>query len=202
MADDELLDVLDERGEPVGVERRDVVHRDGLWHRAFHLWVLSGPDVLLQRRSAAKATHPGMLDATAAGHLGAGEGVLEGGLREVREELGVAYRAPELTELGVWRIEDRVGPGGRLVNREHHHVWAVRDPRPLEGWTALDPVEVDGLVALRLEDLGAYADGAAGPWPARAWDGRRVEAVAVAREEVIPAVHLPELLAALARLPP
>jgi isopentenyldiphosphate isomerase len=52
----ELLEVLDEAGEPTGARKaRAEVHRDGDWHRAFHLWVMH-PDghVLLQRRSRAK----------------------------------------------------------------------------------------------------------------------------------------------------
>ena len=93
----ERLDVLDELGAHVGVERRDVVHRDGLWHRCFHLWVLSGGGVLLQRRAADKDAFGGMLDATAAGHLLAGESVADG-VREAEEELGVAF-APQSVAL-------------------------------------------------------------------------------------------------------
>ena len=200
MVDDELLDVLDEWGAHVGVERRDVVHRDGLWHRGFHLWVVSRGEVLLQRRSAAKQTHPGMLDASAAGHIGAGEAVLAGGLREVAEELGVAYPAEALVPLGVRAVCDRVGPDGRLVNRELQHVYVVRDERPLEAWTALDRVELDGLVALSLADFTALAHGpAGGPWPARAWDGERVTATAVERAEVIDGVYLRVLAIMLER---
>lgn len=182
----ELLDVSDEWGAHLGVERRDVVHRDGLWHHAFHLWVVSGDEVLLQRRSMAKQTHPGLLDATAAGHIGAGETVLAGGMREVREELGVAYPAEALVPLGVRALSDRVGPGERLVNREFQHVYVVADPRPLEDWTALDPEEVDGLVALRLADFTALTHALApGPWAARAWDGRRAATTEVVTSEVI-----------------
>lgn len=187
MADpDELLDVYDEWGAHLGVERRDVVHRDGLWHNGFHLWVVSGDDVLLQRRAAAKQTHPGMLDATAAGHVGAGETIVGGGLREVREELGVTYAPRQLVALGVRTTTDRVGPGGRLVNREFQHVFLAADPRPLAGWTALDDEELDGLVALRLTAFTELTHGLApGPWPGRAWDGAHVRAVQVAAGELI-----------------
>lgn len=200
MADGELLDVYDEFGTHLGVERRDVVHRDGLWHRGFHLWVVSGDDVLLQRRSTAKQTHPGMLDASAAGHIAAGEDVLAGGLREVAEELGVIYPVDALVALGVRAVSDRVGPGGRLVNRELQHVYVVRDDRPLEAWTALDAEELDGLVALALADFTALAHGPGpGPWAAKAWDGERVTATAVARGEVIDGVYLRVLAIMLER---
>ncbi|MBA2348095.1 MAG: NUDIX hydrolase, partial [Solirubrobacterales bacterium] len=76
MADpDERLDVYDELGVHLGVKARGAVHRDGDWHRCVHLWVLSGDAVLLQRRGRHKASWPGALDATAAGHVAAGESV-------------------------------------------------------------------------------------------------------------------------------
>ena len=93
--DDELLDVVDEHGRRLGVKRRGDVHRDGDWHLAFHLWVVRPDGVLLQRRAATKASWPGRLDATAAGHLLAGEAVRDG-LREAEEELGVAYAFDDL----------------------------------------------------------------------------------------------------------
>lgn len=200
VADDELLDVYDEWGAHLGVERRDVVHRDGLWHRGFHLWVVSGDEVLLQRRAAGKQTHPGMLDATAAGHVGAGETIVDGGRREVLEELGVEYPETRLVPLGVRATTDRVGPGGRLVNREFQHVYVVADPRPLEGWTALDHEELDGLVAVRLADFTALTHRlVAGPWPARAWDGTRVTPVEVGAGEVIGPAELRSLAIMLQR---
>jgi isopentenyldiphosphate isomerase len=105
----ELLDVYDELGARTGVARRDVVHRDGLWHRCFHLWILSGDGVLLQRRSPAKEAFGGMLDATAAGHLAAGESVLDGA-REAEEELGVAFAPADLEPLGVRAVVDHPTP--------------------------------------------------------------------------------------------
>ena len=196
----ELLDVYDEWGTHLGVEGRDVVHRDGLWHHGFHLWVVAGDEVLLQRRSARKLTHPGLLDATAAGHIGAGEDVLAGGMREVGEELGVAYPESELVPLGVRAMSDRVGPGDRLVNREFQHVYVVADARPLEAWTALDREELDGLVALALADFTALTHRLApGPWRARAWDGARVSAVELDAAEVLGADALRPLAIMLER---
>jgi isopentenyldiphosphate isomerase len=196
MSDDELLDVLDAGGRRVGTKARGAVHRDGDWHRAFHLWVVDAGGVLLQHRSEAKKAWPGYLDATAAGHLVAGEEVADG-LREVREELGVAYAPAELHALGVHRVDEQDGEG---ANRELQHVFAVRDERALEAWTGFDRTEVDGLVLVGHEGFAALAAGRAGTVPATAWDGARTAAIEVAAREVVPAPYLREIAPALARL--
>ena len=193
----ERLDVLDELGAHVGVERRDVVHRDGLWHRCFHLWVLSGGGVLLQRRAADKDAFAGMLDATAAGHLLAGESVADG-VREAEEELGVAFALDALEDLGERTVVDHPTP--TTTNREHQHVFLVRDDRPLERWTAFDRVEVAGLAWLGLEHFSELVFGTVpGPWPGREWDGRTSADTLVARQELIPATYLPALAIMLER---
>jgi isopentenyldiphosphate isomerase len=192
MADDELLDAFDDRGRHQGVKRRDEVHRDGDWHLAFHLWVVRADGVLLQRRARSKDSWPGRLDATAAGHLLAGEAIRDG-LREVEEELGVAYAFEELAELGVHRVDE-------IANRELQHVFAVRDDRPLEAWTGFDREEVDGLVLVDHDGFAALTAGDDGVVAARAWDGASVEDVAVGAGELVPAPYLEALTPALKRL--
>lgn len=187
--DDELLDVFDERGWHIGVKRRDEVHRDGDWHLAFHLWVTRPDGVLLQRRAATKASWPGRLDATAAGHLLAGEAIRDG-LREVDEELGVAYVFDQLADLGVHRVDEH-------ANRELQHVFAIRDDRPLEAWTAFDHTELDGLVLVGHDDFARLAAGDEARAPGRAWDGRAVEPVEVGAHELVPAPYLAEIARAL-----
>jgi isopentenyldiphosphate isomerase len=194
MSDDELLDVLDAGGRRVGTKARGAVHRDGDWHRAFHLWVVDAGGVLLQHRSEAKKAWPGYLDATAAGHLVAGEEVADG-LREVREELGVTYLPAELHALGVHRVDEQDGEG---ANRELQHVFAVRDDRPLDAWTGFDRAELAGLVRVAAADLAGLVAGA--DVLGRAWDGTRIRERTVRAAELVPAPYLPGLAPRLARL--
>jgi isopentenyldiphosphate isomerase len=195
--DDELLDVFDERGRHVGIKRRDHVHRDGDWHLAFHLWVVRADGVLLQRRAATKGSWPGRLDASAAGHLLAGEAVRDG-LREAEEELGVAYAFEDLEPLGVHRVSDAEHPG--RANRELQHVFAVRDERALEAWTGFDRLEVDGLVLVGHGPFAALAAGDPAPVAATAWDGGRTVAIAVTAAELVPSPYLGALAGELARV--
>ncbi|HWH95406.1 MAG TPA: NUDIX domain-containing protein [Baekduia sp.] len=191
--DDELLDVFDEHGRHLGTKRRGDVHRDGDWHLAFHLWVVRRDGVLFQRRAAAKSSWPGFLDASAAGHLLAGEAVRDG-IREAEEELGAAYPFDDLAPLGVHRVAESDRSG--TINRELQHVFAVRDERALADWTAFDRVELAGLVLVDHDGFAALGRALAAredegvAVPARAWDGERERDVAVAAAEVVPAPYL------------
>jgi isopentenyldiphosphate isomerase len=204
--DDELLDVFDERGWHRGTKRRGDVHRDGDWHLAFHLWVVAPEGVLFQRRAADKSSWPGYLDASAAGHLLAGEAIQDG-VREAEEELGAIYAFADLSPLGVHRVADEERSG--VVNRELQHVFAVRDERPLAQWTAFDRTEVDGLVLVEHDDFAtlarALADGDAADVRevrvgARAWDGEAEHDVAVGAAEIVPAPYLSAIAGDLRRV--
>jgi isopentenyldiphosphate isomerase len=204
MADDELLDVFDERGWHTGVKRRGDVHRDGDWHLAFHLWVVRPDGVLFQRRASTKDSWPSFLDASAAGHLLAGEAVQDG-LREAEEELGTVYVFDDLESLGVHRVADPERSG--IVNRELQHVFAVRDDRPLEEWTAFDRVELDGLVLVGHDAFTALAGGASGdtasgatPVSGLGWDGTRVDKLTIDASEVVPAPYLSLIASDLQRI--
>lgn len=91
----ELFDILNPDGTKTGIVReRNIVHREGSLHGTAHIWIVrendkSGYDVLLQKRSQIKDSHPGCYDISSAGHMDAGEDWLEGAKREMGEELGI-----------------------------------------------------------------------------------------------------------------
>lgn len=103
----EMFDVIDESGKPTGViKERGVVHREGVLHATSHIWIArpnekSGYDILLQKRSACKDSHPGCYDISSAGHITAGGNPLDSAIRELKEELGIQARPEELKEFGV-----------------------------------------------------------------------------------------------------
>jgi isopentenyldiphosphate isomerase len=194
----ELLDVVSADGLTLlGVKDRDEVHRDGDWHVAFHLWVVRADGVLLQRRARDKESWPGYLDATAAGHLVAGESRKDG-LREVEEELGVAYAFAQLIPLGVHRVDGEPHPG--FINREHQYVYAVRDDRPLETWTGFDRRELEGLTLVSHDGFAVHAAGKPEAVPARDWDGRAVRDAVVTSGKVVPAPYLGQVAPELAAI--
>lgn len=149
---DELFDVLDARGGPTGVTKpRGLVHRDGDWHRALHIWVGGvgdeGPFVLFQRRSRGKDTWPGALDVAVGGHARTGE-TLAATVREAEEEIGLALGLDALTPLG--RRFRAARPADPARDNELQHIFAVRSDAPLHAYR-LHPEEVDALVACPLD---------------------------------------------------
>ena len=53
-------------------------------------------ELLLQKRSATKKSHPNCWDISGAGHIRAGESVIEGAIRELKEELGIEANENDL----------------------------------------------------------------------------------------------------------
>ena len=150
---EELIDVLTPDGAPTGVRKtKSQVHRDGDWHRAAHVWIV-GPDrgVVLQQRSLRKENYPGLWDVSAAGHLSAGESAIEAAVRETLEEIGLTIEPGELEQVMTTR-EHLVLNGGTYIDSEIHEVFVVRRAVDV-ALLRFDPVEVDGLRLIAIEEL-------------------------------------------------
>ncbi len=88
---DEVFDVVDEQGRPVGRALRRECHSDpSLIHPVVHVFVFNRAGALfLQQRSLSKDVQPGRWDTSVGGHLHSGENPPDGARREMREELGI-----------------------------------------------------------------------------------------------------------------
>lgn len=85
----ELLAIVDANDNEIGAERRDIIHRDKLLHRAIHLFIFrTDGRLLLQQRSHKKDQHPLCWECVG-GHLGPGETYDACAIREAQEELGL-----------------------------------------------------------------------------------------------------------------
>jgi isopentenyl-diphosphate delta-isomerase len=87
---DVFLDVVNENDEVIGQALRSEIHQKGLKHREIHVWFIT-PDkqIIFQKRAMDKDTFPGLLDATAGGHVELGASYQETALAEVLEETGI-----------------------------------------------------------------------------------------------------------------
>jgi isopentenyldiphosphate isomerase len=123
----EIIDVLRPDGDPAGITKpKALVHRDGDWHRAVHVWIVqSDGRIVVQRRALAKENNPGLWDVSAAGHISAGESAIDAAIRETREELGLELDPAELDHVATLR-EQSVLNGGTYIDNEIHEIFVVR----------------------------------------------------------------------------
>lgn len=94
----EYIDIFDENNNPTGeIKEKNLAHEQGDFHRTAHIWIINDKnELLLQKRSASKKSHPNCWDISGAGHIRAGETVIQGAIRELKEELGVSVKENEL----------------------------------------------------------------------------------------------------------
>ena len=142
----EWLDIVDENGEPIGeTVERSIAHREGIRHRTAHVWLARIRDgkvqVLLQKRSQEKDSHPGCYDMSSGGHIPAGVDYVPSAIRELEEELGVKAGAEELLYCGTRRFywEDEFH-GKPFVDNQVSRVYLLwKDPERF----SLQETEVD-----------------------------------------------------------
>ncbi|WP_313898466.1 NUDIX domain-containing protein [Lederbergia sp. NSJ-179] len=153
--ENERLKIFDEDREQIGVATREEVHRIGYWHEVFHCWFISnemGIDyIYLQLRSETKKEYPNLLDITVAGHLLENETV-QGGVREIEEEVGIDISFQELEPLGVMEyclIKDN------FIDKELANVFLYRCDSSFDDFT-LQEEEVAGIVKVELIILWSF----------------------------------------------
>ncbi|HZZ76956.1 MAG TPA: NUDIX domain-containing protein [Gemmataceae bacterium] len=94
---DELVDVIDEAGNTVGVVTRRQMREQRLPHRCTYVLVFnSAGELFLHLRTATKDVFPGHWDVCIGGVLAAGETFDQGVRREIQEELGIDADAERL----------------------------------------------------------------------------------------------------------
>ncbi len=133
----EFLDIVDDKGLPTGkTVERTIAHSEGIPHRTSHVWILrrkeGSVEILLQKRSDNKDSHPGYYDISSAGHIPAGSDYIPSALRELKEELGVEAAAEELTYCGQRHFESHnVFYGKPFIDNQYSNVyvmWLDRNP--------------------------------------------------------------------------
>ena len=122
----EYFDVLDENGNKTGETKlREEVHKNGIWHKAVHIWIINDKgEILLQKRSPNKDSWANMWDISSAGHLTAGDDIVEGAIRELEEELGIKASNKELVYLFTSTSNSKPRPD--FINNEFQEIFMFR----------------------------------------------------------------------------
>lgn len=144
----EYIDIFDEDNNPIGeIKEKQQAHEDGNFHRTAHVWIINDKnELLLQKRSASKKSHPNCWDISGAGHIRAGESVTEGAIRELKEELGVEATEKELNYIAT--IKSTKNP----KNMEFGYVYLLRCNKKIEEYVFEDD-EVSEVKYVYFEDL-------------------------------------------------
>ena len=87
---DEHVTIVDDENRVVGSVLRREMRSRRLPHRATYILVFnSGGELFVQKRTMTKDVFPGYYDVAAGGVVLAGEGYMEGAVRELAEEMGI-----------------------------------------------------------------------------------------------------------------
>lgn len=90
MTDDRKLNIIDEKGNIIGKETRENIHKQGLLHREIHVWFYTPKsEIVFQHRAKDKDTYPDLLDASVGGHVEIGDNYESASLKELEEETGI-----------------------------------------------------------------------------------------------------------------
>lgn len=135
LAQDEILDIVDEHDRVIGQAPRHRVYAEKLRHRAAFVLVRDADDrIFVHRRTDRKLVFPSRYDMFVGGVLGTGETYDEAARREAAEELGVAELAAPT-------------PLFRFLYETPEYSW----------WSAIYEVCHDGPVDPQPEEVAWYA---------------------------------------------
>lgn len=144
----EYIDIFDENNNSTGeIKEKTEAHEEGNFHRTAHIWIMNDKkELLLQKRSATKKSHPNCWDISGAGHIRTGETVIEGAIRELSEELGIKANADDLRFIAI--VKSTKDP----QNQEFGYVYLLKSNNEIKDYTFEDN-EVSEVKYVYFEDL-------------------------------------------------
>ena len=150
--DDEYIDIVTEQGKATGKKAlKSVIHAQGLYHNTAHIWLYtSHGEILLAQRAATKVICPSLWDVSVAGHVDAGEFIVEAAIREVKEEIGLELHPNDLQKIGVFKCFQSYNNG--IKDNEFHHTYIVKLKVPLDALT-LQINEVDDVKLVNFDEF-------------------------------------------------
>lgn len=163
---DELFDVVDGNDRVIGQATRAEVHRKKLFHRAVHILVFDAcGNFVLQKRSLAKDSCPGLFSTSCAGHVDAGETYDAAAARELGEELGVPASAAASVKF-LFAMAPSAETGQEFVRVYQLSDYAgvlVPAPAEIDALAVLPPEEIDARIR---RDPAAFAESFRAVWAA------------------------------------
>lgn len=146
----EMIDLLDESGKYIGVVDKAIAHKEGLWHKSVHVWLVNNKDeILLAHRCKEKTFFPNCWDCAFAGHIGAGETSLDSAIREGEEEIGLNFVEKDFEYL--FTFKDKLIWQDKCSN-EFVDVYLIRKNIQLSN-VKLQKEEVDNIKWMKIDEF-------------------------------------------------
>lgn len=140
----DLIALVDLDDRITGYETKEEVHRRGLLHRAFSVFIVRDSMMLIQRRNPDKYHSGGLWSNTCCSHQRNGEELQESVHRRMIEEMGIDCELEELFSF-VYRTQFRPD----LIEYEYDHVFAGT----YDGEVRVNPEEASEIRWIPLEEL-------------------------------------------------
>tara|TARA_X000001036_G_scaffold433901_1_gene472343 strand:- start:299 stop:820 length:522 start_codon:yes stop_codon:yes gene_type:complete len=134
---EEILILVDDNDNQIGTMAKMEVHRKGLLHRAFSVFIINKKnELLLQQRAFSKYHSPGLWTNTCCSHQNEGETSIEAAKRRLNQEMGMSTSLEFLFSF-IYKAEFQNG----LIEHEYDHVIIGRsnqepkvDKNEVESW--------------------------------------------------------------------
>ncbi|MDD9867991.1 MAG: NUDIX domain-containing protein [Candidatus Campbellbacteria bacterium] len=157
MNNNEMLEVVNEQDEVIGLENRTKIHKEGLLHREVHIWFFTPRgEIIFQHRAKNKDTYPDRLDASVGGHVEPGMSYEETAVKECREETGIDIDSSELIFL-TKSAERSIDTTTGLINNTIRAQYAYTHTQPIEA-LVVEEGEILGFEVWSVEILPRLAE--------------------------------------------
>lgn len=150
----ELLILVDENDTPIGAKEKMAVHKEGLLHRAFSVFIFNTQhQLLLQQRSDNKYHSPGVWTNTCCSHPAYNEELQTAINRRLEEEMGMTCKTKFAFSF-IYKVTFENG----LTEHEYDHVYfGITDKTPIPNKTEVSNWKYMNLSVLR-NDIEQHPD--------------------------------------------
>lgn len=148
------IDIYDDNYNYISVEDKQVVHRNGIWHRVFTCQIFNSRDncVYFQKKAPNRYSfsRPDYVDISVGGHYEAGENI-EDGIREIYEETGLSdIKFQDLISIGIRQTASTIAEN--YIANEFQHVYLL-DYKGDFSDLLKENEETSGFVKLDIDDV-------------------------------------------------
>lgn len=153
----ELLEIINENDEVIGLETREKIHKEGLLHREIHIWFLTPQaEIVFQHRAKDKDTYPDKLDATVGGHVEPKMLYEETAVKECKEETGIDIDLKKLVFLRKMRkksFDEATGLTNNTIRSQYAYLYdgSINDLQVEDG-------KAEGFEAWKIDDLSHLSE--------------------------------------------